>query len=102
MVDIGHQVSVSLRSEKMADILICNMLTCFKDYKYVFTFPILDFVQQKKTKFAMEQPYILPIIYCQYLACWCPGDLRSQGISRHGTDQISQNISYLASEGLKM
>ena len=29
----------------------------------------LDFVQQKKTKFIMEQSYMLPILYCQYHAC---------------------------------
>ena len=49
----------------------------------------------------MEQPYILAILYCQWYACWCPGDLRSQGNSRHGIDQISQNIPSLASEELK-
>ena len=48
----------------------------------------------------MEQPYILPILYCQYHVCWCPGDLRSQGISRHGINQISWNITSLASEEL--
>ena len=47
---------------------------------------ILDFVQQKKTRFTIEQPYMLPILYCQYHASWCSGDLRSQGISRDGTD----------------
>ena len=39
---------------------------------------------------------MLPIPY----SCWWPGDLRSQGISRHGIDQISQNISSLAEEEL--
>ena len=39
--------------------------------------------------------------YCQYHACWCPGDLRSQGISRHDTDPQSQNILSPASEELK-
>ena len=50
----------------------------------------------------MEEPYILPILYCQYHACWYPGDLRSQGISRHGIDQISQNIASLAPEELSI
>ena len=27
---------------------------------------------------------MLPILYCQCHACWCPGDFRSQGINRHG------------------
>ena len=50
----------------------------------------------------MEQPYMLPILYCQYHDWWCPGDLRSQGINSHGTciTQISQNISSLAQEDL--
>ena len=52
-------------------------------------------------RFTMEQPYMLPIPYCQNHACWCPGDLRSQGINRHGIDQIRQNILPLASEDLK-
>ena len=67
-------------------IEILNMLNCFKDYKrrIHISYRILDFVQQRKTRFTMEQPYLLPILYCQYHACWCPGNLRSQGISRHG------------------
>ena len=40
----------------------------------------------------MEQPHKLLILYCQYHACWCPGDLRSQGISSQGIDPQSQNI----------
>ena len=44
---------------------------------------------------------MLPILYFQYHAYWCPDDLRSQGISRHGSiDQIDQNIPSLASEEL--
>ena len=49
----------------------------------------------------MEQPHTWHILYFQYLACWCPGDLRSQGISRHDTDPQSQNILSPASEELK-
>ena len=60
------------------------MLNCSKDYKRYFhiSYHILDFVQQK-AKFTMVQPYMLPILYCQYHACWYPRDLRSQGIIRH-------------------
>ena len=54
-------------------------------------YQVLDFVQQKKTKVTMEQPYMLPILYCQYCACWCPGNLRSQGISRHSIDCAMNN-----------
>ena len=46
-------------------------------------------------KFTMEQHYMLPVLYCQYHAYWS-----RQGISRHGIDQISQNIPSLASEEL--
>ena len=79
-----------------------NMLHFLKVYKRYLhiSYHTLDFVQQKKTKFIMEQPYMLPILYCQYYACWCPGDFRSQGISSHGIDQISQNIPSPAKEEL--
>ena len=53
-----------------------------------------------KTKFPMEQPHMLHILYCQCHACWCPGDL-SQGISRHGIDIQSQNILSPASQESK-
>ena len=57
----------------------------------------VDFVQQK-TRFTVWQPYMLPVLYWQYRACWCPGDLRSQGTNSHGVDQISLNVLSLASE----
>ena len=57
------------------------------------SYHILHFIQQKKTKLRIEQPYILPILHGQYHACWCPGDWRSQGISRHGIDKINRNIT---------
>ena len=82
--------------------LSLNMLNCFKDYKRCIhlSYQILDFIQQKKTKFTMEQPYMLPFLCRQYHACWCSGDFRNQGISRHGIDLQSQNIPSLASEEL--
>ena len=81
--------------------LTLRMLNSFKDYERCFHIfhHILGFVQQK-TKFTMEQPYMLSILYCQYHACWCLGDLRSQGISRHGINQIIWNIPSLVSEEL--
>ena len=54
-----------------------------------------------KARFTVEQPYMLPILYCQYPACWCPDYLRSQGISKHGIDPQSRNIPSLASEELR-
>ena len=44
-------------------ILTLNMLN-YKRFIDIL-YHILDFVQQKKTKFTMEQPYMLPILYCQ-------------------------------------
>ena len=44
--------------------------------------------------------YMLPILYRQYHAYRCPGNLRSQGVSRYGIDQISQNIPSLVWEKL--
>ena len=85
------------------NVLTLNMLNCFKGYKRCIhiSYLILDFIQQKKIKFSMEQPNMLSIQYCQYHVCWCLGNLRSQGISRHDIDQISQNIPSLASEELR-
>ena len=99
-------------SEPMMDSLlthICvtrpqwvNMLNCFKDYKRCIhiSYHILDCIKQKKTKFTLEQLYMGSILYCRYHTCWCPGDFRSQGISRHGIDQMRWNIPSLASEKL--
>ena len=90
-----------IRSNKNATNGICltpkltlYILNGFKDYKRSvrISYNILDCIQQKKPKFTMEQHYMLPILYCQYHACWCPGDLSHQGISRHGIDQIRWNI----------
>ena len=76
-----------------------NMLNVFKIIKDVFIihilYHILDFVQQKKTRFIKEQAYMLPILYYQYHACWCPGDLSRQGINRHGIDhQTGPKLEY--------
>ena len=52
------------------------------------------------TEDQMEQPYMLPILCRQYHSCWCPDDFSRQCISRHGIDQMNQNIPFLASEEL--
>ena len=65
------------------------------------SYHILEFVLQKKIRFTMEQLYMLPILYYQYHSCWCPGDLRSHGISRHGIEQKRRNNPSVASEELK-
>ena len=61
------------------------MLDGFKDDKICvhISYHILDFIQQKETKFTMEQPYMLPILSCQYHACWYPGDLTHWGRVTH-------------------
>ena len=84
-------------------ILTLNMLNCLKDHKRCIhiSFHILILLRRKKTKFTFQQPYMLPIVYCQYHFCRYPGDLRSQGISRHDIDQASWNISFLALEQLR-
>ena len=75
-------------------VLTLNMLNCFKDYqRYIHvSYHILDFMKQKKTKFTIQQPYMLPILYYQYHACWW----------RHCIVQISRNILSLPSEELKL
>ena len=79
--------------EKIPAVLTLNMLNCFEDCKrfHHISYHVLDFVQQKKTKLTMQQPYMLHILYCQCHACWCPGDLMSQCISRHVINQIILN-----------
>ena len=99
---VGHFWILLMAGYHISSVLTLNMLNCFKDYKRYtpISYHILDFVQHKKTKFTMEQPYMLPILFCQYHACWCPSDLRSWGISRNDIDQISLNIPFLVSEQL--
>ena len=79
-----------------------NMLNCFKDYKRCIhiSYYILDSVQQKKSKFTMRQPCMLPILHCQYHSCWYPDDFRSQGISRPGNNLTNLDVPSPASEEL--
>ena len=51
-------------------------------------------------KLTLEQQHMLSVQQSQYLACWCSGDFRSQGIIRHDIDPQSQNILSPASEEL--
>ena len=80
------------------------MLNCFKDYKRCIniSYHTLDCIRQKKTKFTMDQPYTLPILFCQYHVCWRPDDLRSQCINKHGVDPQSRNIPSPASYELTL
>ena len=32
-------------------------------------------------------------LFCQYHVSWCPGDLRSQGIRRHGIEDMIRNVN---------
>ena len=57
------------------NVLTLNMLNCFKDFKRCIhtSYHIYNFVPQNLTGFIMEQPWMLPILYCEYHACRCPG-----------------------------
>ena len=80
--------------------LTLNMLNCFKDYKrntYILT-RIFDLACSKSVKLTLIQEYILSFLRRQKLVCWCSGDFRSQGISRHGIDLQSRNILFPASK----
>ena len=105
--DINHEwkllgVYSKVFCRNLTALLTLNMLNCFENYqRFIYiSYHILDFVQQKETKFTTEQSSMLSILYCQYHACWCPGDLSRQGISKHGIDQISWNILSLALDEL--
>ena len=79
------------------------MLNCLKDDKRCIhvSYHILDCVEEKNTTFTMKQPYMLHILHCQYHACWCPGDLRSWGVEKHGIDHIIRNTPALTSKELR-
>ena len=51
-------------------------------------------------KLTVEHKYMWSVLHRQYHACWCSGDLRSQCISRHGTDPQNSNFPPPASEEL--
>ena len=88
----------------MKVILTLNVLNCFKDYKiYIHIFNgILDLAWPKLMKLTLEQQYMLSVLRSQYYACWCTGDFRSQGTSRHGIDPQSGKIPSPAPEELKV
>ena len=71
------------------------MLNCFKYYKRCIhtSYHMLDELGSQWS----NPRYMLPMLYGQYHVCWCTGDLRSQGISSHGIDQIRRNIPSLTS-----
>ena len=63
--------------------LMLNMQNCFKDYKRCIhiSYHILDFVQQNKTRFTMEQPYI----YIAYPILSIP--VPADALVTYGTEQ---------------
>ena len=88
-------------SHPLAAILTLNMLKCNKLQRYIHILnDFLDLVWHRQMKFTLEQNYMLPVLHRQYQACCRNSDFRSQGISRHGIDLISQNILSSASEEL--
>ena len=70
-----------------------------ENHKRLFTFRIISWSSFNNTR-PDSQLYMLPILCCQFHSCWCPGDLRTRGINKHGIDTISRNILFLASEEL--
>ena len=83
-------------------VLTFNMLNCLKDYKRYTDIMnwILDLARPKLMELTLEQQCMLSVLHVEYHAWWCPGDLVSQDISRHGIDPKSQNIPSPASEEL--
>ena len=67
-------------------LLTCRIFLTIIRYSSTFSIISWIFIKQNKTKLIMEQTCTLPILYCQYHACWCPGELSHQGISRHDID----------------
>ena len=61
---------------------------------------VFDLAWPKKMKLILEQQCKLSVLHSQYHACWCPGDLRNQGINLHGVDPQSWSILSPASEAL--
>ena len=79
----------------MLNLNTLNCLECYQTYIHIL-YHSLDRIQHKNIKFTMEQPYMLPILYCQYRDCRCPGDLSRQAISRHGINQTqAPHYTYL-------
>ena len=79
--------------------LTLNTLNCFKDHKRYIRIlnHVLDLTWPKWMKSTLEKQY-MSINHCQYHACWCPGDFRSQGISRYGIDPQIWSIPSPGSE----
>ena len=51
-------------------------------------------------KLTLEQQYKLPVLHSKYQVWWCPGDLRSQGINRHGIDAPKPEYSISINQGI--
>ena len=74
------------------------MLKLFKDYKgsiHILNC-ILDLM---KLTLKQQYMYMLSVIHSQCYTCWCSGDFRSQGISKHGIDpqKLEYSISSIRS-----
>ena len=65
---------------------------CLKDHQRCIHISnhILHFVQQKKTKFILQQHNMLPTICCQYHACWCPGSMYVPNTHEYSVSGISK------------
>ena len=89
-------LTIALAQGSRFSLTLYMLIHFSKNYEICnhISYHILDFVQQKNTKFIMEQHPMFAILYYQYHTCRCPGDLRSQGIIRHGIAQMSRNFRH--------
>ena len=83
-------------------VLTLNMLNFFKIIKYVFTVRIISRIlfNRKRLDSQWSNPTCCQSYMVKYHACWCPGDLVGQGISRHGIGLIRRTILSLTLEEL--
>ena len=57
-----------------------NIYLQFVSFLHIDTAQVVEILPQKNKN--------LPILRTQYHGCWCPGDVRSQGISSHDIDLV--------------
>ena len=58
-----------------------NIYLHFVSFLHIDTMQVVEILP-------LEQDKNLPILHNQYHGCWCPGDVRSQGISSHDIDLV--------------
>ena len=58
-----------------------NIYLHFVSFLHIDTTQVVEILPQVR-------PEPTPILHSQYHGCWCPGDVRSQGISSHDIDLV--------------